>query len=87
MSDSQQVGVVLVSHSAEVAESVARLALGLAGGDADAPDRPVAAAGGTADGGLGTAGRGRAAGAARPGGSNKREGQRDVRHKCWKCGL
>lgn len=54
MSDSQQVGVVLVSHSAEVAESVARLALGLAGGDADAPDRPVAAAGGTADGGLGT---------------------------------
>jgi dihydroxyacetone kinase DhaKLM complex PTS-EIIA-like component DhaM len=45
------VGVVLVSHSAAVAESVARLAEGLAGGG---PTAPVAAAGGTADGGLGT---------------------------------
>ncbi|MGY0488476.1 PTS-dependent dihydroxyacetone kinase phosphotransferase subunit DhaM [Streptomyces sp. WG-D5] len=45
------VGIVLVSHSREVAESVARLAAGLAGGGATAP---VAAAGGTADGGLGT---------------------------------
>ncbi|MGW7364280.1 PTS-dependent dihydroxyacetone kinase phosphotransferase subunit DhaM [Streptomyces sp. NPDC054841] len=46
-----QVGVVLVSHSAEVAASVAELARGLAGGGATAP---VAAAGGTPDGGLGT---------------------------------
>lgn len=45
------VGVVLVSHSREVAESVARLAAGLAGGGDTAP---VAAAGGTEDGGLGT---------------------------------
>ncbi|MYW64376.1 PTS fructose transporter subunit IIA [Streptomyces sp. SID8379] len=45
------VGIVLVSHSREVAESVARLAAGLAGGGALAP---VAAAGGTEDGGLGT---------------------------------
>ncbi|MCN9240456.1 dihydroxyacetone kinase phosphoryl donor subunit DhaM [Streptomyces sp. RY43-2] len=45
------VGVVLVSHSAAVAESVAELAKGLAGGGATAP---VAAAGGTPDGGLGT---------------------------------
>ncbi|MEV5611165.1 PTS fructose transporter subunit IIA [Streptomyces sp. NPDC052225] len=45
------VGVVLVSHSREVAESVARLAAGLAGGGSTAP---VAAAGGTEDGGLGT---------------------------------
>ncbi|MEV5987757.1 PTS fructose transporter subunit IIA [Streptomyces sp. NPDC052051] len=45
------VGVVLVSHSAAVAESVADLAKGLAGGGATAP---VAAAGGTPDGGLGT---------------------------------
>ncbi|MFE9843827.1 PTS sugar transporter subunit IIA domain-containing protein [Streptomyces goshikiensis] len=45
------VGVVLVSHSAAVAESVAALAAGLAAGGAVAP---VAAAGGTADGGLGT---------------------------------
>ncbi|MFE0087917.1 PTS-dependent dihydroxyacetone kinase phosphotransferase subunit DhaM [Streptomyces sp. NPDC058991] len=45
------VGIVLVSHSAQVAESVADLARRLAGaGDAV----PVAAAGGTADGGLGT---------------------------------
>ncbi|MEU6394057.1 dihydroxyacetone kinase phosphoryl donor subunit DhaM [Streptomyces sp. NPDC046939] len=47
----QPVGVVLVSHSREVAESVARLAAGLAGGGATAP---VAPAGGTEDGGLGT---------------------------------
>ncbi|MDT3399927.1 PTS fructose transporter subunit IIA [Streptomyces sp. B1866] len=47
---SRQVGVVLVSHSAAVAESVAQLALGLAGGGT----APVAAAGGVPDGGLGT---------------------------------
>ncbi|AQT76329.1 PTS fructose transporter subunit IIA [Streptomyces sp. fd1-xmd] len=45
------VGVVLVSHSAPVAESVAELARGLAAGG---PVAPVAAAGGTAAGGLGT---------------------------------
>ncbi|MYV50546.1 dihydroxyacetone kinase phosphoryl donor subunit DhaM [Streptomyces sp. SID2888] len=47
----QVVGIVLVSHSAAVAESVAELAKGLAGGGGSAP---VAPAGGTADGGLGT---------------------------------
>ncbi|MGW1161489.1 PTS-dependent dihydroxyacetone kinase phosphotransferase subunit DhaM [Streptomyces sp. NPDC002513] len=45
------VGIVLVSHSAAVAESVAELAKGLAGGSTAVP---VAPAGGTADGGLGT---------------------------------
>ncbi|MEV0601969.1 PTS fructose transporter subunit IIA [Streptomyces sp. NPDC050315] len=45
------VGIVLVSHSGPVAESVAELAVGLAGGGAKAP---VVAAGGTPDGGLGT---------------------------------
>ncbi|MEU8680948.1 dihydroxyacetone kinase phosphoryl donor subunit DhaM [Streptomyces sp. NPDC048611] len=45
------VGVVLVSHSGPVAESVATLATGLAGGGDTVP---VAAAGGTPDGGLGT---------------------------------
>lgn len=45
------VGVVLVSHSAEVAEAVAALATGLAGGGRTAA---VATAGGTPDGGLGT---------------------------------
>ncbi|MFE6689402.1 PTS-dependent dihydroxyacetone kinase phosphotransferase subunit DhaM [Streptomyces sp. NPDC057743] len=45
------VGVVLVSHSRAVAESVAALAAGLAG---DGGRVPVAAAGGTPDGGLGT---------------------------------
>ncbi|KJY19691.1 PTS fructose transporter subunit IIA [Streptomyces virginiae] len=45
------VGVVLVSHSAQVAESVAELARGLAAGG---PVAPVAAAGGTSAGGLGT---------------------------------
>ncbi|MER5885011.1 PTS fructose transporter subunit IIA [Streptomyces sp. NPDC001941] len=45
------VGIVLVSHSAAVATAVAELARGLAGGAAEVP---VAAAGGTADGGLGT---------------------------------
>ncbi|GAU67357.1 hypothetical protein SSP35_04_04450 [Streptomyces sp. NBRC 110611] len=45
------VGVVLVSHSGPVADSVSALAVGLAGGGATAP---VAAAGGTPDGGLGT---------------------------------
>ncbi|MFH8345234.1 PTS-dependent dihydroxyacetone kinase phosphotransferase subunit DhaM [Streptomyces sp. NPDC018045] len=44
-------GIVLVSHSGPVAESVAQLAVGLAGGSAEAP---VAPAGGTPDGGLGT---------------------------------
>jgi phosphoenolpyruvate---glycerone phosphotransferase subunit DhaM len=44
------VGVVLVSHSREVAESVAELAKGLAG----AAGAPVAPAGGVPDGGLGT---------------------------------
>ncbi|MFI7100611.1 PTS-dependent dihydroxyacetone kinase phosphotransferase subunit DhaM [Streptomyces sp. NPDC050161] len=48
---SGQVGIVLVSHSGPVAESVAALATGLAGGGATAP---IAAAGGTPDGGLGT---------------------------------
>ncbi|MBT2511290.1 PTS fructose transporter subunit IIA [Streptomyces sp. ISL-98] len=45
------VGVVLVSHSASVASAVAELAKGLAGGG---PIAPVAAAGGTPDGGFGT---------------------------------
>ncbi|MFH8405710.1 PTS-dependent dihydroxyacetone kinase phosphotransferase subunit DhaM [Streptomyces sp. NPDC018019] len=49
--DSSYVGIVLVSHSGPVAESVAQLAVGLAGGGGKAP---VAAAGGTPDGGLGT---------------------------------
>lgn len=47
----QLVGIVLVSHSAAVAASVAELARGLAGGGTTAP---VAPAGGTTDGGLGT---------------------------------
>ncbi|MFI1675667.1 MULTISPECIES: PTS fructose transporter subunit IIA [unclassified Streptomyces] len=51
MADGPLVGVVLVSHSGPVAEAVAALAVGLAGGGTTAP---VAAAGGTADGGLGT---------------------------------
>ncbi|MEV7715389.1 PTS fructose transporter subunit IIA, partial [Streptomyces sp. NPDC088270] len=44
MSDGGQVGIVLVSHSGPVADSVAELAKGLAAGGATAP---VAAAGGT----------------------------------------
>jgi dihydroxyacetone kinase phosphotransfer subunit len=51
VSDEQLVGIVLVSHSAEVAASVAELAKGLAGGG---PAVPVAPAGGTEGGGLGT---------------------------------
>jgi phosphoenolpyruvate---glycerone phosphotransferase subunit DhaM len=51
MSTDKPVGIVLVSHSAEVAATVAELAKGLAGGGATAP---VAPAGGTTDGGLGT---------------------------------
>ncbi|MEV5875449.1 PTS fructose transporter subunit IIA [Streptomyces sp. NPDC052101] len=51
MSHERPVGIVLVSHSAEVAASVAELAKGLAGGAAAVP---VAAAGGTEGGGLGT---------------------------------
>ncbi|MDT9683482.1 PTS fructose transporter subunit IIA [Streptomyces sp. TRM76323] len=45
------VGIVLVSHSAQVAAAVVELARGLAGGAAGVP---VAAAGGGPDGGLGT---------------------------------
>ncbi|MFF0291128.1 PTS-dependent dihydroxyacetone kinase phosphotransferase subunit DhaM [Streptomyces sp. NPDC005262] len=51
MSEEKQVGIVLVSHSGPVAEAVAELARGLAAGGATAP---VAAAGGTQSGGLGT---------------------------------
>ncbi|MGY4906760.1 PTS-dependent dihydroxyacetone kinase phosphotransferase subunit DhaM [Streptomyces sp. 900116325] len=51
MSKEKQVGIVLVSHSGPVAEAVAELARGLAAGGATAP---VAAAGGTQTGGLGT---------------------------------
>ncbi|MFE2066585.1 PTS-dependent dihydroxyacetone kinase phosphotransferase subunit DhaM [Streptomyces sp. NPDC059467] len=51
MSDDKLVGIVLVSHSAEVAASVAELAKELAGG---ATAVPVAAAGGTEGGGIGT---------------------------------
>ncbi|WP_030980652.1 PTS-dependent dihydroxyacetone kinase phosphotransferase subunit DhaM [Streptomyces sp. NRRL S-1824] len=51
MSEEKQVGIVLVSHSGPVAEAVAELARGLAAGGATAP---VAAAGGTQTGGLGT---------------------------------
>lgn len=51
MSEERPVGIVLVSHSAEVAASVAELAKGLAGGAATVP---VVPAGGTEDGGLGT---------------------------------
>nr|WTB29193.1 PTS fructose transporter subunit IIA [Streptomyces sp. NBC_00830] len=51
MSGEKQVGIVLVSHSGPLAEAVAELAKGLAAGGATAP---VAAAGGTQTGGLGT---------------------------------
>ncbi|MET8569471.1 PTS fructose transporter subunit IIA [Streptomyces sp. NPDC004783] len=51
MSDERLVGIVLVSHSAEVAASVAELAKALSGGGVAVP---VAAAGGTAGGGFGT---------------------------------
>ncbi|MET7307924.1 PTS fructose transporter subunit IIA [Streptomyces sp. NPDC005571] len=51
MRGEKQVGIVLVSHSGPVAEAVAELARGLAAGGATAP---VAAAGGTQTGGLGT---------------------------------
>ncbi|WMX48393.1 PTS-dependent dihydroxyacetone kinase phosphotransferase subunit DhaM [Streptomyces roseicoloratus] len=47
---SGRVGIVLVSHSAAVAASVAELARGLAGADT----APILPAGGTPDGGLGT---------------------------------
>jgi dihydroxyacetone kinase DhaKLM complex PTS-EIIA-like component DhaM len=46
-----RVGVVLVSHSAGLAEQLARMALGMAGAGGTGE---VCAAGGTADGGLGT---------------------------------
>ncbi|MER6378775.1 PTS fructose transporter subunit IIA [Streptomyces sp. NPDC001250] len=51
MSEEKLVGIVLVSHSAEVAASVAELAKGLASGAAAVP---VAPAGGTEGGELGT---------------------------------
>ncbi len=55
MSDSKaserRVGIVLVSHSAQVASAVAELAQGLAGGAAAVP---IAPAGGTEGGELGT---------------------------------
>ncbi|MFI1485134.1 PTS-dependent dihydroxyacetone kinase phosphotransferase subunit DhaM [Streptomyces sp. NPDC020747] len=49
--DEKLVGIVLVSHSAAVAASVAELATGLAGGGTTAP---VAPAGGVEGGGFGT---------------------------------
>ncbi|MEU6530615.1 PTS fructose transporter subunit IIA [Streptomyces sp. NPDC046928] len=49
--ESRLVGVVLVSHSAQVAAAVADLARGLAGGGTDVP---LAPAGGTEAGELGT---------------------------------
>ncbi|WAP54675.1 dihydroxyacetone kinase phosphoryl donor subunit DhaM [Streptomyces sp. S465] len=48
--EKELVGIVLVSHSAAVADSVAELAKELSGGGA----APVRAAGGTPDGGFGT---------------------------------
>jgi dihydroxyacetone kinase phosphotransfer subunit len=51
VSEGGPVGIVLVSHSAEVAAAVAELAKALAGGGAQVP---VAPAGGTEDGGFGT---------------------------------
>ncbi|OPF76954.1 PTS fructose transporter subunit IIA [Streptomyces antioxidans] len=48
--ESGKVGIVLVSHSAAVADSVAELAKALSGGGT----APVRAAGGTPDGGFGT---------------------------------
>ncbi|MGP3988338.1 PTS-dependent dihydroxyacetone kinase phosphotransferase subunit DhaM [Streptomyces sp. 3N207] len=48
--DGKRVGIVLVSHSKEVADSVARLAAGLAG----VPNALVTGAGGLTDGSLGT---------------------------------
>jgi dihydroxyacetone kinase DhaKLM complex PTS-EIIA-like component DhaM len=51
VSDEKLVGIVLVSHSAEVAASVAELARGLSGSGTSVP---LAPAGGTEGGGLGT---------------------------------
>ncbi|WP_327238122.1 PTS fructose transporter subunit IIA [Streptomyces sp. NBC_01317] len=62
MSIEKPVGIVLVSHSPSVADSVAELALGLAGGG---PLAPVAGAGGTPGGELGTSSELIAAAAAR----------------------
>ncbi|UNS95549.1 PTS fructose transporter subunit IIA [Streptomyces tubbatahanensis] len=45
-----RVGIVLVSHSKQVADAVASMAAALAG----VPDAPVTGAGGLPDGGLGT---------------------------------
>ncbi|WP_405810129.1 dihydroxyacetone kinase phosphoryl donor subunit DhaM [Streptomyces sp. NBC_00210] len=50
MNDAKQVGIVLVSHSKEVAAAVVELAKALAGGTTV----PIAPAGGTADGRFGT---------------------------------
>ncbi|MDV9174780.1 PTS fructose transporter subunit IIA, partial [Streptomyces sp. W16] len=50
-SDQKIVGIVLVSHSAQVAAAVAELARGLSGSGAAVP---LAPAGGTEGGGLGT---------------------------------
>lgn len=50
-SSEKVVGIVLVSHSAAVAQSVADLARALSGGGTTAP---IAPAGGTPDGGFGT---------------------------------
>lgn len=50
MARDKRVGIVLVSHSKDVADSVAALAAGLAG----VADAPVTGAGGLPDGGLGT---------------------------------
>ncbi|WP_369208029.1 dihydroxyacetone kinase phosphoryl donor subunit DhaM [Streptomyces sp. PU-14G] len=48
--DGARVGIVLVSHSKQVADAVAAMAAALAG----VPDAPVTGAGGLPDGGLGT---------------------------------
>ncbi|MEU5832799.1 PTS fructose transporter subunit IIA [Streptomyces diacarni] len=48
--DGARVGIVLVSHSKQVADAVASMAAALAG----VPDAPVTGAGGLPDGGLGT---------------------------------
>jgi len=46
---SEMVGIVVVSHSSEIAAGTARLAAQMAG-----PEVPIESAGGTPDGGLGT---------------------------------
>ncbi|MGY1433960.1 PTS-dependent dihydroxyacetone kinase phosphotransferase subunit DhaM [Streptomyces reniochalinae] len=49
-SEGARVGIVLVSHSKQVADAVSSMAAALAG----VPDAPVTGAGGLPDGGLGT---------------------------------